>query len=145
MLCRLSVLLGLVLSIAAPAEASDKGLSAELRASSALFCTTTLADDLQPIVDKQHQLTIAKMSQESLARAQARMAELWRAAAKKHAVAIAAVGLTPRLRNVVDEQWLAGVAQETWADVERQCPAFAKKHGNAEVILEFWRRRLPEL
>lgn len=133
------------LSLALPATASDKGLSAELRGSAALFCTTTLADDLQPIVDKQHQLAVAKMSQESLAQAQARMAELWRAAAKKHAVAIAAVPLTPRLSHLVDDPWLAGVAQETWADVERQCPAFAKKHGNADVILEFWRRRLPEL
>ena len=135
-----------VLLLAAPAaRASDKGLSAELMTTSALFCTTTIADDLQPIVDTQHRLMVAKMSQESLAKQVAKMTAQWRAAAKKHQAAIVALPLTPRLANITETPWLREVADQTWAEVQRQCPAFAKKHGNADVIFEFWHRRLPEL
>lgn len=126
-------------------HASDKGLSSELMTTSSLFCTTTIADDLQPIVDRQHRLMTAKMSQEGLAAEVAAMKAQWRATSKKHQAAIAALPLTARLANVIDTPWLREVADQTWAEVQRQCPAFAKKHGNADVIHEFWHRHLPEL
>jgi hypothetical protein len=126
--------------------ASDKGLSAELMQTAPLFCQTTIADDLQPIVDARHRLMKSKMSQESLAEEQATLHALWVALSKKHQAAIAALPLTARLVSLTDNTpWLREVADQTWAEVQRQCPDFAKKHGNAEVIREFWFRRLPEL
>ena len=135
-----------VLQLASPgSHASDKGLTSELITTSVLFCTTTIADDLQPIVKTRRHLMIAKMSQESLARQLASMKASWRAAAEKHQAAIAALPLTPRLATVAEEPWLREVADQTWAEVQRQCPVFARTHGDAEVIHEFWRRHLPEL
>ncbi len=135
----------LLLLVSTGSLASDKGLSSELMSTSSIFCTTTIADDLQPIVDRQHRLMIAKMSQEALAAQIATMKAQWRTAATKHKAAIAALPLSARLGNLVDTPWLREVADQTWAEVQRQCPAFAKKHGNADVIHEFWQRRLPEL
>ena len=135
----------LLLLVSTASLASDKRLSSELLSTSSLFCTTTIADDLQPIVDGQHRLMTAKMSQEGLAAAVATMNAQWRTAATKHKAAIAALPLSARLRPYVDTPWLREVAEQTWAEVQRQCPAFAKKHGNADVIHEFWHRRLPEL
>ncbi len=138
---RLALLLAFA---AAPALASDKGLKAELvDGAVTIFCATSIAADLAPIVEGEHHLAIAKMSQESLKQQVDRLKQLWAAASAKHKEALGQLGLTARL-GAVDAAYRRVAAEEAWIQIEKKCPERAKG-GGPDFVLEFFNRRIPEL
>jgi hypothetical protein len=132
------------LLVGVTAGASDKGIKAEMvSASVSLFCSTSIADDLKPIVEGEEYLAVAKMSQESLKEATERLNQQWQSVATKHRAAIEQLALTPRLQSV-DSGYVELAAKEAWGEIQKQCPAKAKDGGPHEVTT-FLKRRIPEL
>jgi hypothetical protein len=134
----------LVACLGLSALASDKGLKAEMvDASVTIFCTTSIAEDMKPIVDGEHHLAIAKMSQESLKQEQSKLNRLWAAVSEKHKTALAQLGLTPRLRNV-ERSYVEVAGNEAWGVIAKKCPERVKG-AEADSVTEFLKRRIPEL
>src|SRR4051812_1039082 len=120
---RYAVLVG---GLGLSALASDKGLKAEMvDGSVTIFCTTSIAEDMKPIVDGEHHLAIAKMSQESLKQEQSKLNRLWAAVSEKHKAALAQLALTPRLRNV-ERSYVEVAANEAWGVIAKKCPERVK-------------------
>jgi hypothetical protein len=133
---------------ASPEVTMQHTLAEELRGTADLFCTTSLAVDLWPIVTRERRLAIAKMSEEGMREEHELLAETWRAAAAAHRRAIDGVPLTIRAVDP-DEDALRAAANTAWRAVTRRCGAQAKRFAaleiDAEVVAAFYRYRQREL
>jgi hypothetical protein len=135
----------LLLCMGSEAIASDKGINAELvDASVSIFCSTSMADDIKPLVDREHHLAIAKMSQESLREAIEENDRLWAAVSAKHRDALGKLGLTARLKSVAPGV-VEAAAREAFAALKQKCPEQVKAATGFDYVAEFLRRRIPEL
>jgi hypothetical protein len=127
------------------AAASDKGLKGEMVSSSvAVFCSTSIAEDLRPIVERQRTLAVAKLSQESLKQETERLNRLWSALRAKHQAELDRLWMTARL-NYVSSDYVEVAAKEAWGEIRKKCPPQAKLVDRPDYIVEFLKRRIPEL
>ena len=136
----------MVLCIAGEGRTSDKGIHAEMVTGAvSVFCGTSIADDLGPLMDQKKRLARSKVSPEKLKSEQRKMDARWRSVAEKHRVAIEESGLSARLANVRDDSdTLRGAAQDAWEIIQGRCPARAQ-HASAGAVEEFLSRRLADL
>lgn len=134
-----------ILLVCAEAVASDKGINAEMvEASVTLFCSTSMADDLKPIVERRRHLAISKMSQESLQEEVEENDRLWKAVSAKHQGALGKLGLSARLQSVAPAA-VDAAAKEAWKAMKEKCPEQVKAANGWDYVAEFLRRRIPEL
>ena len=135
----------LLLCAGTEAVASDKGINAELvEASVTIFCSTSMADDLKPIVERRRRLAISKMSQESLQEEVEENDRLWTAVSSKHRDALGKLGLSARLTSVAPAA-LEAAAKEAWKAMKEKCPERVKASNGWDFVAESLRRRIPEL
>lgn len=140
---RAKAFIGLVLLFgSAEAHTSDKGMSAEIISScQRVFCESDLGQDLAPLLEVKLRLMRSKVSPETLAKRQREMAAMWSAVATKHKTLLEQLPLTARL-GALDPVALDDIGVAAWRVVRQTCPA---KHVRREAVLEFLRRRIPEL
>ncbi len=111
----------------------DPAVKAALLASTTIFCTTTIGDDLDKVASIRERLRTARMTQEGLAAEHRHIERIWSEVLAKHKKAIAALALTPLAVPGEDVLWpLAG---EAVALGRAKCPTFK---GSPDVVLEFW-------
>jgi hypothetical protein len=135
----------LFLGLATEAGASDKGLKAEMvEGSVTVFCSTSIAEDLRPIVQRERTLALKEMSPEGLKRETQENDRLWHALTAKHRGELAQLGLTARL-NYVDTGYVQVAAKEAWGVIRAKCPERARGVDRPDYVFEFLKRRLPEL
>jgi hypothetical protein len=134
-----------ILVSSSAAQASDKGLRAELITGLVpLVCDTTIAADLAPIVQRQHRLAIAKMSQASLASEVDSMDAAWRAIATTHARALQKTAPSARTRHLVgNDAFLRETVTAALPAIARRCPKKART--DPDAVLELLVRRLGDL
>jgi hypothetical protein len=127
------------------AGASDKGLKAEMvQASVSIFCTTSIAEDLRPIVERERALALKEMSPEGMKRETQENNRLWQALTAKHRGELAQLGLTARL-NYVDASYVEVAAKEACSVIRAKCPERAKGVDRPDYVFQFLKRRIPEL
>jgi hypothetical protein len=135
----------LILVSAMEAGASDKGLKAEMVwASVSIFCSTSIAEDLRPIVQRERALALKEMSAEGLKRETEENNRLWQALTAKHRAELAQLGLTARL-NYVETSYMEVAAKEAWGLIRTKCPERAKQVDRPDYVFQFLKRRIPEL
>lgn len=123
------------------ARTSDKGIGSELVESAVgVFCETTIAKDMAPLLSLQKQLARSKVSPEALARAHREMDAAWALVAEKHKEAFARWSLGGRLASL-EVTWVDDAAQRAHAEIARRC----KRKPPAEAVREVLRRRVRDL
>lgn len=126
------------------AQASDKGIKSEMVWSSVdLFCSTSIAEDLAPLVSEEQKLPEEKANKAAYQEARHRLDQQWKEVSRKHREAIRGLALTARL-NYVPSSYVREAANEAWELIRKKCPARAKRGGPDEVFT-FLTRRIPEL
>lgn len=131
----LAVTVALVANVAHAEPALDAGVRDALIASTSIFCTTTLGDELEEVVTIRSRLTRARMTQEGLRAEHERIEALWAAATTKHQVALAALTLPPVELRHPDLALAATLAASVALHGKERCPTWK---ASTAAVLEFW-------
>jgi hypothetical protein len=136
---RLALTLAAVLTLsAAGARAGepvlDPAVKAALLASTTIFCTTTLGDELEEVASVRDRMRRSRMTQEGLAADNSHIERVWSEVLVKHQKAIAAVAL-PTKGARPDDAALAALAAEAVAVGKSSCPTWK---ASRDVVIEFW-------
>jgi hypothetical protein len=131
------VVLCLLLFTTPEAFTSDKGINGEIvEGCYKLFCETSIAQDIQPLMEALDNAALKDMSKEGFERFKANQRVGWKKIVERHREAIEQAGLTNRLTSV-EGRYRKQASDEAWTKLKKECRREFDPKLRADSILTF--------